>query len=100
MNHSEIGLRSVPTGASVYLGDVLVGVTPALQQVTEGGEPLEFTFRLEGYAPETIRALPAKGLTVTAKLARPAVAKHHAPPKRKSAKRVQTEPSTDIQTER
>jgi len=94
----EIALDSVPAGASVYLGDVLVGVTPTKRQAPERGEPLEFTFKLEGFEPERIRALPAPGLTVTAKFTLPA--KRAAPQKRKSAKRTLTEASTDIQTER
>jgi hypothetical protein len=99
----EIDLRSVPAGASVYLGDVLVGVTPTRQRVRrvgDGNEPLEYVFRLEGYEPERIKALPTRGLTVTARFATPRVAKRSSLPKRKPAKRIETEPSTDIQTER
>ena len=65
-----------------------------------GGEPVEFTFRLAGFASERIRALPAQGLTVTAKLTSPTPAPHSAAPKHKPPRGTEASPSTDIQTER
>jgi serine/threonine-protein kinase len=96
----EVGLASAPAGASVYVGDVLVGTTPAIYRTAPGGEPVEFTFRLAGFASERIRALPAQGLTVTAKLTSPTPAPHSAAPKHKPTRGTEASPSTDIQTER
>jgi hypothetical protein len=96
----EIGLDSAPAGARVYVGDVLIGTTPARYQTAPGGEPVEFTFRLDGFEPEQIRALPAKGLTVTAKFISPLAPKRPASTKRKHGRAAQASPSDDIQTER
>ncbi len=96
----EIGLASAPAGASVYADDVLLGTTPALYRTAPGGEPVEFIFRLEGFAPERIRALPAKGLIVTASFASPTPVPLPAAPKHRRARGTEASPSTDIQTER
>ena len=96
----EIDLASAPAGASVYVDDVLVGTTPALYRTAPGGEPVEFTFRLEGFAPERIRALPAKGLIVTASFASRTPVPLPAAPKHRRARGTEASPSTDIQTER
>ncbi len=98
----EIGLDSVPSGAQVFVGDLLLGTTPTRYQSPPTSEPVEFVFRLPGHEPEKIRALPAQGLTVSAKFppppapspARPAAGKHKRPTK------PQSTPSSDIQTER
>jgi serine/threonine protein kinase len=95
-----IGLHSVPTGASVYVGDVLVGTTPTTYRASAGSQPLDLTFHLAGHAPEHIRALPAPGLTVTAKLTLLAPARPAATPKRKRARGTEANPAADIQTER
>ena len=96
----EIGLDSVPTGASVYVGDVLVGTTPTKYKTESRGEPLEFTFRVAGFEPERIRAMPTPGLTISAKFATPVAAKRPVSAKRKRAMTPSDGPSTDIQTER
>jgi hypothetical protein len=96
----EIGLASAPTGAEVYVDDVLVGTTPAKYLAAPGGKPVEFIFRLEGFEPEHVRALPAKGLTVTAKFNPPPAPKRPVSTKRKRGKVEQAAPSNDIQTER
>jgi serine/threonine-protein kinase len=96
----DVGLDSVPTGASVFVGNVLVGTTPTKFKTTETGEPVEFTFRVQGFEAEKIRALPALGLTISAKFSTPVAAKSPAPGKRKRASTSPGGPSTDIQTER
>ena len=94
----EIGLDSVPTGASVFVDDVLVGTTPTTYKTVLKGEPVEFTFRVQGFEPEKIRAMVAPGLTVTAKFA--TATKHPASARRRRAAVSRGESSTDIQTER
>ena len=96
----EIGLDSVPAGARVFVGDVLVGTTPTTYKTARNGEPLEFTFRVQGFEPERIRAMAAPGLTVNAKFATPVAAKRPATAKRKRATMSPGESSIDIQTER
>jgi eukaryotic-like serine/threonine-protein kinase len=96
----EIGLYSVPSGASVYVGDVLIGTTPGRYLAATIGEPVEFLFRLEGFAAERIRALPATGLAVTAKFTLAEPGKRTASTKHKHARVTQTGSSIDIQTER
>ena len=96
----EIGLDSVPAGASVYVGDVFVGTTPTTYKTEKTGAPAEFTFRMQGFEPERIRALPAQGMTISAKFATPVPAKRASPAKRKPATISPGGPSTDIQTER
>ncbi|HEX7597225.1 MAG TPA: serine/threonine-protein kinase [Polyangia bacterium] len=96
----EIGLDSVPTGASVFLGEILIGNTPTTYRAEARGEPLEFTFRAQGFAPERIQAVPAPGLTLRAKFATPLAAKRPSLAKRKHAAHSTDGPSTDIQTER
>jgi hypothetical protein len=82
------------------VGNVLVGTTPTKFKTTETGEPVEFTFRVQGFEAEKIRALPALGLTISAKFSTPVAAKSPAPGKRKRASTSPGGPSTDIQTER
>ena len=96
----DIGLESAPAGARVYVGDVLVGTTPGSYRATAGSEAVEFVFRLDGFEPERIRALPTKGLTITAKFSAPAPAKTSGPGKRRQAKPPPVRSSDDIQTER
>ncbi|HEX7507699.1 MAG TPA: serine/threonine-protein kinase, partial [Polyangia bacterium] len=48
----EMGLDSVPTGASVFVGDVLVGTTPTTFKTATTSEPIEFTFRVQGFETE------------------------------------------------
>jgi hypothetical protein len=67
----EIGLLSEPPGATVTMGGVVVGTTPALfklQRVDVTDEPATFEFALDGYRRETIRAQPSPGLKLKAKL--------------------------------
>jgi hypothetical protein len=96
----DVGLDSTPAGASVYVGDVLIGTTPATYHTRGGGDVVEFLFRLDGFEPERIRALPAKGLTVTAKFASPLPAKPTPGSKRRHGKSPAAHPSDDIQIER
>jgi serine/threonine protein kinase len=96
----EIGLDSDPAGAAVFLGDVLVGITPTHFKATAGTESIEFEFRKQGFAPERVRALPADGLTVRARFSAPQPASHPVVNKKKRAKVSHTESSGDIQTER
>ena len=95
----EILLQSTPPGASVFVGDVLVGITPSAYRTVEGGGALEFVFRLPGLPPERVRALPAPGLVVSATLAAPVPGKPAMPARRKRAATTAA-PPTDIQTER
>jgi hypothetical protein len=94
----EIGLDSIPSGASVFVDDILVGTTPTIYKTVLKGEPVEFTFHVQGFEPEKIRAMAAPGLTVTAKFA--TATKHPASARRKRAAASRDESSTDIQTER
>jgi hypothetical protein len=96
----DVGLDSTPAGASVYVGDVLIGTTPATYRTAAGSDVVEFLFRLDGFEPERIRALPAKGLTVTAKFAAPLPAKPSPGGKRRHGKSATAHPSDDIQIER
>jgi serine/threonine protein kinase len=96
----EIGLDSEPTGASVFVGDVLVGTTPTKFKAEKTGEPVDFTFRAQGFEAEKIRALPAQGLTISAKFSTPSAAKPTSSAKRKRAATAPSGASPDIQTER
>jgi hypothetical protein len=96
----EILLQSTPPGASVFVGDVLVGITPTAYRTAGGSEPVEFVFRLPDLPPERVRALPAPGLVVSATLAAPAPGKPAMPARRKRAATTEAAPPTDIQTER
>ncbi len=98
----EILLQSTPAGASVYLGDLLIGTTPTAYQAAADGVPVELLFRLPGRLPERVRALPAPGLVVAATFADPPP---QAPPparrRRAPAPHTKPEPAmVDIQTER
>jgi serine/threonine-protein kinase len=96
----ELGLESVPAGATVYIGDVLIGATPTTYEAASAAESLEFIFRLEGFQPERIRALPTPGLKITANFPTPPPEKRPAGQKRKRSPNRQSAPSTDIQFER
>jgi hypothetical protein len=96
----EIGLDSVPTGANVFVGDVLVGTTPTTFKTAKTGEPIEFTFRVHGFEAEKIRALPTQGLTISAKFSTPVPAKAASSAKRKRTANVPGGASSDIQIER
>jgi len=100
----EMGLDSVPTGAEVFVGDVLLGKTPTRYQSPPTTTPVEFVFRLPGYQPERVSALPARGLTVSAKFSTPtpapAPAKRQLPDRPKRTQKLRDVPSVDIQTER
>jgi serine/threonine-protein kinase len=93
----ELGLDSAPAGATVFVGDVLVGTTPTTYKAAPTDTPIEFVFRVPGFEPEKIRALPAKGLRISATFSTPTHAKHVAGQKRK---RGQAGSSNDIQFER
>ena len=96
-----IGLDSTPAGASVYVGDTLVGSTPTTLQSAKPGESVEFVFRRRGFEPERVKALAAPGLTVHATFARPVTGKRPSADKHKRASTSPTNaPSGDIQTER
>jgi eukaryotic-like serine/threonine-protein kinase len=99
----EIGLDSVPTGANVYVGDVLVGTTPTTFKTTRTNDPVEFTFRVQNFATEKIRVLPTQGLTVSAKFSTPLTTEASFPTsstRSKRATRARGHASSDIQTER
>jgi serine/threonine protein kinase len=98
----EIGLESIPDGAEVFVGDVLVGTTPTRFKTAPGDAPIELVFHKQGFAPEKVRALPAQGLTVSAKLAALPPAHRHAgtSTKKRHAKSPHAESPGDIQTER
>jgi hypothetical protein len=96
----DVGLASTPQGASVYVGDVLVGTTPTTYRTAASGEPLEFVFRMPGVPAERVRALPTKGLVVTATFADPTPAKPASATRRKRASATRAAPTMDIQTER
>jgi hypothetical protein len=96
----EVRLESTPPGARVFVGDLLVGITPTSYRASDGGEPVEFIFRLPGLPPERVRALPAPGLVVAATLATQEPAKPATRARRKRAPTTQTAPPVDIQTER
>ena len=93
----ELGLDSAPAGATVFVDDVLVGTTPTTYKVAPTDTPVEFVFRMPGFEPEKIRALPARGLRISAAFSKPTPVKRAAGPKRK---RGQAGSSSDIQFER
>ncbi len=93
----ELGLDSVPAGATVFVDDVLVGTTPTTYKVAPTDAPIEFVFRMPGFEPEKIRALPARGLRISASFSKPTPVKRAAGPKRKHG---QAGSSSDIQFER
>jgi len=96
-----IGLDSTPAGASVYVGDALVGSTPTSFANAKPGESVEFEFRRQGFEPERVKAMAAPGLTVHATFARPVASKRSPAAKHKRASTSPTAaPSGDIQTER
>jgi serine/threonine-protein kinase len=96
-----IGLDSTPAGASVYVGDALVGSTPTSFANAKPGESVEFEFRRQGFEPERVKAMAAPGLTVHATFARPVASKRPPAAKHKRASTSPTAaPSGDIQTER
>jgi serine/threonine protein kinase len=96
----EIGLDSEPSGASVFVGDVRVGTTPTKFKTAKTGEPVEFTFRMQGFEAERIHALPAQGLTISAKFSTPVATKPTSTVKRKRGAHAPTGASSDIQIER
>ncbi len=96
----EIRLDSVPTGASVFVGDVLVGTTPTTFKAAKIGEPVEFTFRVQGFEAEKIHALPAPGLAINARFSTPVSTKSPASAKRRRARPSSGDNSTDIEIER
>ncbi|HEX7509596.1 MAG TPA: hypothetical protein VF550_22690, partial [Polyangia bacterium] len=96
----EMGLDSVPTGANVFVGDVLVGTTPTTFKTATTSEPIEFTFRVQGFETEKIRALPAPGLTIRAKFSTPVATKSPAAARRKRSRNSPGDSSNDIQVER
>ena len=98
-----IGLDSTPVGASVYVGDRLIGSTPTTFPNAKPGESVEFEFRRQGFEPERIKAMAAPGLTVHATFARPVADKRVPGGKHKRASAssaAPAAPSGDIQTER
>jgi hypothetical protein len=85
------------------VGDVLVGTTPTTFKTTRTNDPVEFTFRAQGFEAEKIRALPTQGLTISAKFSTPVVTKSSSPTSSTRRKRAANAPgraSSDIQTER
>ncbi len=96
---NEMTLNSVPDGAEVLVGDVLLGKTPMHYGSLATDDPVEFVFRLPGYEPERIRALPAHGLSIMARFSTPTSVKRTAHGKHNAAKPTSA-PSSDIQTER
>jgi len=95
----EIGLESAPSGAAVFVNDVMVGTTPGRYLAARPGEPVAFVFHLQGFAPERIRALPTAGLTVSARFSTPLTRQRPVSTKRKP-ERAPAHAATDIQTER
>jgi hypothetical protein len=53
------------------VGDVLVGTTPTTFKTARTNDPVEFTFRVQGFEAEKIRALPTQGLTISARFSTP-----------------------------
>ena len=97
----EIQLDSVPTGASVFVDDVLVGTTPTRFKTADTSKPVEFTFRVQGFEAEKIRALPAHGLNISARFSTPVPTKSlPSSAMRIRSKNSPSDSSTDIQIER
>jgi eukaryotic-like serine/threonine-protein kinase len=100
----DMGLDSVPPGAEVFVGDALLGKTPTRYRSAPTTAPVEFVFRLPGYEAERIVALPAPGLTVSARFSTPTPvptqSKRSVPDRHKRASKPHELPSDDIQTER
>ena len=95
-----IGLDSTPAGASVFVGDALVGSTPTTFPNAKPGESVEFVFRRQGFEPERVKAMAAPGLTVHATFARPVAGKRPAGKHKRASTSTTAVPSSDIQTER
>ena len=89
-----VDLTSDPPGATVTVGGQVVGHTPGRFVTPAVKDPIELVFSLDGYRSEAIRALPAEGLEVRARLD---------PLKRKSGKKPPAGhpvPPDDIKSER
>jgi serine/threonine protein kinase len=96
----EIALNSIPSGAMVYAGELLIGTTPTTYRTEASDKSVEFTFRAEGYAAETIHALPAQGLKITTNLTALAPPKRAIHPTRRMAPGRSARASSEIQIER
>ena len=94
----EIALDSTPSEATVLVGGVVVGTTPATYRAKPNGDPVEFTFEHDGYATEKIQALPSAGLRLQAKLEALAAPKATAKAKKHPGPKSSTE--SDIKFER
>jgi hypothetical protein len=98
----EVALDSEPRGATVRVGQVVVGTTPAVWRTRLSEDPADLEFALDGYRPEHIKALPSQGLRVKAQLqplpaAKAAAAARPARPR----PRAMTRPAVDdIKSER
>jgi serine/threonine-protein kinase len=64
----SLQLESEPPGATVIVGDQVVGRTPTAWVTSPGTDPVELVFALDGYRREAIQAIPADGLKVRARL--------------------------------
>jgi serine/threonine-protein kinase len=87
-------LDSDPPGATVTVGDHVIGRTPTAWLTSPGREPVELVFSLDGYRREAIQTLPAEGLKVRARLE---------PLKRRAGKKAAPlphPPADDIKSER
>jgi serine/threonine protein kinase len=87
----SLHLESEPPGATVRLGDRILGVTPVSFATPPTADPIELSFSLEGYRPETVRAVPAAGMRLRATLT---------PLRRPASKKRPMVQSDDIKSER
>jgi serine/threonine-protein kinase len=92
----DVALASNPPGALVTADGVAIGTTPSTWKAPEGGAPVTFSFSLDGYKREVIKAVPAHGLRLSPSLSKAAARKPHSVPARPSP----IPPPDDIKSER
>jgi serine/threonine protein kinase len=66
----NVTLESVPPGATVALGDKVLGVTPTTWTTPPSDKPVTITFALKGYQKMTQSVTPADGAKLRPQLAR------------------------------
>ncbi|MDB4995837.1 MAG: uncharacterized protein JWM74_3269 [Myxococcaceae bacterium] len=61
----DVTVIATPKNASIWLGDMKLGVAPGPVKVKRGTEKLTLTLKADGYAPSTVEILPTESSTVS-----------------------------------
>jgi serine/threonine-protein kinase len=69
---AEVSFESTPPGASVLLGDRVLGITPFRTELPVSHGPVDYTFQLSGYRTANVKALVIAGVQVSVVLDRAA----------------------------